>query len=123
MNGNKSKIHNTHTSLHMERNNTDSSIVGNELLLGSNQRDPPDTVFQRRSGGGLHLDHVAHEGSQSTVQWLAVLGVSAVCVLQWRDILNGVASLVYGPRLERILVTWERDTTMLNLSRVLYIYR
>ena len=119
----KAKYTHTYITAHGEKQHRQSSIVGNELLLGSNQRDPPDTVFQRRSGGGLHLDHVAHEGSQSTVQWLAVLGVSAVCVLQWRDILNGVASLVYGPRLERILVTWERDTTMLNLSRVLYIYR
>ena len=47
---------------------------------------------------------------ESAVQRLAELGVIAVGILEWRDIMDAVASLVYGPRLERVLVTWECAT-------------
>ena len=64
-----------------------------------------EALLESRSVAGLWLDHVANEISESAVQLLAVLGVCAVCVLEWRDVRHTVASLVYGPRLERVLVT------------------
>ena len=56
-------------------------------------------------------------------------GVLAVRVLEWRDGRDAVASLVDGPRLERVLVAWKCGTLYndikhsINVTQECYIYR
>ena len=64
---------------------------------GGNGRHPPEAVLKGWSVAGLCLDHVTDDTAQLAVQRLAKLGVSAVGVLEWWDVLDTVAALVYGP--------------------------